>query len=93
MSAGRSGKSHAVAWVLSILLALVLYVLTFPIVERVAFNQIRPGTLHLNGSESFTGFPKWFTMYAVPYQRLRVGALKEPLDAYENWTNKPLYSF
>lgn len=83
MHAERSGKSRAVAWILAVLAALVLYLLSVPpsilfaVGDREIVNRGMP-------DESIA--TTWLEYYGKPYGWLsETTPLKYPLRAYETW--------
>jgi hypothetical protein len=81
MSSEQSGKSHAVAWMFSILAVPVLYFLSGPPLYILATGH---------RTTSAVPFPRWLEVYAVPGNWLceQIPSLGKPLMAYEEWCNK-----
>ena len=75
MSAQSSGRSRAAIWVMVLLAAPVLYVLTFPLGNWVIAKSCRD---HI--------YPRWAMAYAAPYNWLsQQPSLHQPLDDYFWW--------
>jgi hypothetical protein len=81
MSSERPGKSHAVAWTLSILAAVVLYVMSVTPLSCICLHG-------KYGSRS--EIPDWFIAYAAPADWLyeHTPPLQQPLDAYADWVRR-----
>jgi hypothetical protein len=80
MSTDRSGRSHALAWIVTVLVAVpVLYVLTFPVVMWYAYWKDHTG-------DHSPREPRWLLTYSVPYVYLaRETPLSHPLVSYYDW--------
>lgn len=77
MESEPSGKSHPIAWVLFLILAVpVLYVLTLPLVVW---------SVMINGPMGIARPSRALSAYLAPSDLIDHTPLKEPMDAYARW--------
>ena len=82
MSEGRSGKSHATAWTVSILAILLLYVVTLPPLASLVM-----------GDHLITGVPRWLKLYCIPAAAMcRFPRFAEAFYDYGDWWEARLHA-